>query len=100
MAKYYIHDQAIAKAEAKLRARTRRYPVFKPGMTVAEYAEEYYALNAMRWVPTSFGIRCGAYTAMHDIVRLRGQVEAFFAPLSKEPQYLRDDTVTVEEVAA
>jgi len=95
-----IQDPAIQKAEASLRARRRHYPKFIAGKTtVEEYVKEYYRKNAMRWVPTSFGIQRGAYTDMHSLVRLDAQVEAFFEPLSKEPQRAADDTV-VEEVQA
>lgn len=91
-----FHDPAIAKAEASLKARKRKYPKFVEGSSAKDYVNEYYLLNAMRWVPTSFGIQRGAYTDLHERVKLRSQVEAFFQPLSTLPMFTPSGEVVEE----
>lgn len=83
----YPSDQAVAKAEASLKARKRKYPKFVEGTSTKQYVHDYYLANAMRWVPTSFGIQRGAYTDIHERVKLRAQVDDFFQPLSDSPQF-------------
>ncbi len=92
-----IHDHAISKAEAKLKARIRHYPKFTEGMTPSQYVHAYYGINSMRWVQVQFGIQRGAYTPDAEYERLHKQVNDFFAPLSTIPMFSQDDTV-IEEV--
>ena len=94
-----FHNAGIAKAEASLKARRRVYPKFKDGMTPSEYVHQFYGANAMRWVPTSFGIQRGAYTASADFEILRREVNAFFQPLSTLPMFAPTGEV-IEEVLA
>jgi hypothetical protein len=93
-----FNNTAIAKAEAKLKARRRNYPKFHEGMSPAEYVQYYYALNSMRWVPTAFGIQRGAYTAGLQYEQLHKQVVAFFQPLPTLPMFTPSAEVLEETI--
>lgn len=92
----YPQDAAIKKAEASLKARKRKYPKFVEGTSTLDYVHDYYQSNAMRWTATSFGIQRGAYTDVHERVKLRDQVDAFFQPLSTNLQFTQVDEVIEE----
>ena len=84
-----------ARAAALKGGVTRRYPKFKDGMTVAEYAEQYTMLNARM---SGHGIRIGAFLSGADVMREKSWIANFYESLGTLPMFTPDDTVVEETI--
>lgn len=84
-----------ARAQALKGGGTRKYPKFKDGMTVAEYARQYAMLNART---SGHGIQSGAFLSGADVLREQGWIANFYEPLSTLPMFTPSSEVLEETI--
>lgn len=97
LVKHQLEQASKVKSAKQFRAALQRckdkreYPPHRPGMSTARYVKAYYSANANVFGGWVADVRMANERATESLLD-------FFQPLSTNPQFAQDDTVTEESI--